>query len=97
MCSSSKRLEYQSLVFLFSSFHTFDVALNSSCLPFQSKEEIKQLSVPSSEKKEEKEIWPPEESVSGGSFELSPFSCRQMNYTMAAAPSVYFGSRLLLF
>lgn len=59
-------------------FHTFDVALDFCCPPIQTEEEIKQLSVPSSKKKEEEEIWPPEESVSGNGFELffsSRFSC----------------------
>lgn len=53
-----------------SSFHTFDVALDFCRPPIQTEEEIKQLSVPSSKKKEEEEIWPPEESVSGNSVEL---------------------------
>lgn len=56
--------------FSFSSFHTFDVGFDFCCPPIQSKEEIKQLSVPSSKKTEEEEIWPPEKSVSGNSFEL---------------------------
>lgn len=56
--------------FSFSFFHTYDVALDFCCPPIQTEEEIKQLSVPSSKKKEEEEIWPPEESVRGNSFEL---------------------------
>lgn len=61
----------------FPSFHTFDVALDICCSPIQNEEEIKQLSIPSSEEKEEKEIWSPKEPVSGNSFEqerfISPF------------------------
>lgn len=46
------------------------ISLSSSGYSIQSEEEIKQLSIPSSKEKEEEEIWPPEEPVSGHSFPL---------------------------
>lgn len=62
-------------LWIISAFPTLDLALDPACpsrslalWPIQSEEEIKQLSIPPSKEKEEEEIWPPKESVSGNSF-----------------------------
>lgn len=50
----------------FSSFQTFDGALDFCCPPIQSEERIQQLYFPSSKEKEEEKIWSQKEPVRGG-------------------------------